>query len=889
MSLTKRIALIITFFLAIIFSHAQKVKMHPRLFTDQEDRVQLLNKIEREAWAKDSWNKLLEEIDVHVNRHITDPEWIVSRLAMYWKKGEHYTQCYIKNQNWDYGEGNAPLPSVRLPGMRIWNDYVNVPLEDRIPYNESGDMLGISRSSGDKTPVLIPYKKSGHMVRQNNMEILKLAEKAAFAYYVTQDEKYAKYSSDILYTWLLGVYYMHPPLDPEKSTNGPGGYEPGGIMGYYDYEVIHDDRQITASMTYGFLYDYLNAHPHEHLKTINKKPVDVAGVVFKRFIEIGLMRGDKNGNWNVNRYKNILNSMLVLESNDFYEDGKGREYYIPFYTDYKPSEFFAGLPVIMDFYNKETGLWPESPGYASGMISLVLDMGLKLYKAGVNTLAGNPIITKAAMSNLGWLDARGNLVVFGDMRGGPADISSFESLLTYATWEGDMDTAEAMATVIRKSIASGQYDRHTSDWQGIIFNQPLPESGSDLPFHRSAYSEFHRHLIMKNGNDENNGLMFTLFGGKNKSHLTKNGLAMQFYGKGWALAPDASAYESYWSNDAGYHRGIMGSNTIVPGYKDGEITINAMDPKTDLGAFYNSVETSKYCSFADVSADEKRRVVAMIRTSETTGYYVDIFRSDQEDNDYIHHNLGSLVSLKNVSNAPLSLKETNDLGTKYDKFYTFFKNQRKVNYSNDFNATWDIFTLSPALHINMWMMGQDNRQLYVVDAPPTTIRDDVTPGQVNKSPETTPTLIVRQNGINGREHPFVSVFQSYETGKKAIQNISKLKTSENFISISVASKNSKQYICNAIDNRVYKPMKGLKFQGVFGIASEENNSFQYLYLGKGKLLEYGNLKIEALNEDVSAELKIENGNYYYSADKPVLIQLKKGKVKEYPAGYNIKI
>ncbi|CAH8281503.1 hypothetical protein EV196_104228 [Mariniflexile fucanivorans] len=889
MSLTKKISLIITLLLVAIFSHAQKAGNHPRLFVEQEDRAELLQKIEKEDWAKASWNKLLEDIDVHVNRHVTDPEWMVSRLAMYWKKGEHYTQCYIKNQNWDYGEGNAPVPTVRLPGMRTWNDYLNVPLEDRIPYNESGDMLGISRSSVDKTPVLIPYKKSGHMIRQNNMEILKLAEEAAFAYYVTKDEKYAKFSADILNTWLLGTYYMQPPLDPEKSTNGPGGYEPGGIMGYYDYEVIHDDRQIPMSIAYDFLYDYLNAHPHEHLKTIHKKPVDVAGTVFKRFIEIGLIRGGKVGNWNVNRYKNIMNSILVLESNDFYEDGKGRDYYIPFYTEDKPSKNFAGLPVIMDFYDKETGLWPESPGYASGMISLVLDMGLKLYKVGVNTLAGNPIIKKAALANLGWLDARGNLVVFGDMRGGPADISSFESLLTYATWEGDTETAKAMATVIGKNIASGQYDRHKSDWQGIVLNQPLPESGSDLPFHRTAYSEFHRHLIMKNGNDENNGLMFTLYGGKSKSHLTENGLAMQFYGKGWALAPDASAYESYWSDDAGYHRGILGSNTIVPGYKEGEITINAMDPKTDEGAFYNSVETSNYVSFADVSADEKRRLVAMVRTSETTGYYVDIFRSDQTDNDYIHHNLGNSVTLKNASNAPLSLKEINDLGVKYDKFYAFFKNQRKVNHSNDFNATWDISAVSPALHVNMWMMGQNNRELYVVDAPPTTLRDDVTPEQVNKSPETTPTLIVRQNGINGKSHPFVSVFESYETGKKAIQNISKLETSENFTSISVTSKNSKQYICNAIDNKVYEPINDLKFQGVFGIASEENNSFQYLYLGKGKLLQHGNYKIEAVNEDVSAELKIKNGTYYYSADKPVKIQLSKGKSKEYPAGYNIEI
>lgn len=40
-------------------------------------------------------------------------------------------------------------------------------------------------------------------------------------------------------------------------------------------------------------------------------------------------------------------------------------------------------------------------------------------------------------------------------------------------------------------------------------------------------------------------MMFTLYGGKKGYHLTPNGLALQFYAYGYALAPDAAAYESY--------------------------------------------------------------------------------------------------------------------------------------------------------------------------------------------------------------------------------------------------------------------------------------------------------------------------------------------------------
>ncbi|WP_430931291.1 hypothetical protein [Saccharicrinis sp. 156] len=872
----------------LLHGHFIKAQDHPSLFVKNQDRETVLAKIENEEWAKMSWQNLKKSIDGYVDRHQTDPEWIVSRLAMYWKDGERYTQCYIKKQNWDYGEGNAPVPTMRLPGMRTWNNYVNVPLEDRIPYNESGDMLGIDRSSDDKTPVKVPYKKSGHMITKNNREILQLAEKSAFAYWLTQDEKYAKFSADIFNAWLLGTYYMQPPLDPEESTGGQGGYKPGGIMGYYDYEQIHDFLQIHAAITYDFIFDYLKTNQAEHLSVTDKDVTEVAGVVFKRFIELGLVRGGKRGNWNVNGFKNIVPSMLVLESDEYYQDGKGKEHYVPYYTRIT-TDYHEALPDFLKNFSEVTGLWPESPGYASGMISAVLDIGMPLYNAGINTIGDNPILQKAAMANLSWLDARGNLVVFGDMRGGPTEFSVFDRMLTYYTWENDPENARKMATVIRKGLKSGQYNRSNTDWKGLCLYQPLPESGSELPFHRAAYSRFHRHLIMKNGNSEENGMMFTLYGGKKGGHLTDNGLAMQFYGNGWALAPDASAYESYWSSDAKYHRSITGSNTILPGYTMGDITINAMDPYVDGSKELNSrTATSPYCSFADVSAEEKRRLVAMVRTSETTGYYVDVFRSDQEDNDYLHHNLGDKMWLKSTNGEAVKTDRVDSISNHYQQGYQFFKNVRKTSYGQDFNITWTVDKVSPALIVDMWMMGQDNREIYLMDAPPTTLRMDVTPGMVNRSPQLTPATIIRQTGNNAKLQPFVAVFESYNKGEKSVNQIYKVAESDGFIALSVTSnKNTQQLIVNSIDNQVYEPEKKTSFQGVFGIVSEKNGVFDYLYLGKGKMIKKGKYSIQSLEGEVSAELRLVDGKLFYTADKQVKIGFPKGKTKVYPAGYNM--
>lgn len=184
----KEIILIVGLLFSLRVGYAQDVNpsfTHPRIYVSDSDKVSVKEKIACQPWAKSVYLQLKNKIDPYVKRHETEPEWIVSRLAMYWKEGERYTQCYLKKQNWDRGEGNAPVPTVRMPGMRTWNKYVNVPLEGRTPYNETGDMWGIDRTDPGAPKTLVPYKESGHMIRSNNAEILTLAEEAAFLYWLT--------------------------------------------------------------------------------------------------------------------------------------------------------------------------------------------------------------------------------------------------------------------------------------------------------------------------------------------------------------------------------------------------------------------------------------------------------------------------------------------------------------------------------------------------------------------------------------------------------------------------------------------------------------------------------------------------------------------------------
>ena len=56
---------------------------------------------------------------------------------------------------------------------------------------------GINKLNPSEPPVKVPYKESGHMIRGNNVEILTLAENAAFVYWVTGEEKFARFATDI--------------------------------------------------------------------------------------------------------------------------------------------------------------------------------------------------------------------------------------------------------------------------------------------------------------------------------------------------------------------------------------------------------------------------------------------------------------------------------------------------------------------------------------------------------------------------------------------------------------------------------------------------------------------------------------------------------------------
>ena len=839
--------------------------VHPWICVSDSELEIVRNKIANEPWAEKSFSNIKGKVDKYVDRHQTDSQWMVSRLAMYWKDGERYTQCYLKKQNWDRGEGNAPVPTVRMPGMRTWNKYINVPLEERIPYNETGDMWGISRLNPEGPKVLVPYKESGHMIRSNNSEILTLAEEAAFIYWITEDEKYGRFASDIFYTWLLGTYYMNPVLDPERSTGGNGGYEPGGICGYYDYEQIHDELAMHAAIIYDFAFDYLKENPHTHLKSIGKNLEEVVGIVFKRFIDIGFVRGGKNGNWNVNGWNMILKPILALEDNDFYSDGKGRSYYLHYLTN-ESTAYHDAIPDILNGYDSVTGLWPESPGYAFGVTSILLDFATLLRRQGIDIIAENPVLQKCAMAVFPWMDYNCNMVVFGDTRGGNANFKTFENLLAYYIETGDSVKAKQVASAINKGLENGKYSRDNLNFSEICsFVSYVPDS-KNIMKERTSYSPFHRFITMRN-ELKGNELMALLYGGRKGSHLSPNGLALQLYGFGYALSPDASGYESYWSKDYTYHQSVTGSNTILPGYTEGDIVVNVLEPNVDSLCFINKTALNPNINVADVSAGDKRRVIVIMNIDKYNGYYVDIFRSDTDNSDYLFHNIGKSVSIYGTDDKELNLVKVGDFTDFWHEGYGWFKNPYMIELDGGFKVVWNVTSGENRITMNMWMPYEKGRCVYKVDAPYTTLGKGITPENVSSSPDITPTIIVRQSENNAWKNPYIAVFEPTNKNNFFIRKVDKLNIKSGKADGACIKLKSERmdYVVSCVDNKLDCIVdKNFAIKGLCSVVSEERGRITQVLLLNGTSFVKNEIKIKS--DDLnSISIYLKDGEWYYSS------------------------
>lgn len=845
--------ILVVFLLCTFIVNQIIAQSHPRIYVNNKQKAEVLKRMETSAKTAAFISELQSHLVPFVNRHQTDPEWIVSRLQMYWN--EKYSKVWVKGMDFSHGEGKAPVPTVRFSGSRDWaTDYLRPALKDIKPNmdDERGLYLQNGKKEGQPWEWVQP-SETGHIIERINEEIMELAAESAFLYWLTEDEKYAIFSKDIFLKYIEGMYFREAP-------NTTDGHHNQHLMGLQTFEVIHERIVEHLTVCYDFLYSYLKKENADF---------EMIHTVFQRWADQEIKNGVPDNNWNLMQALYITYLALALESDDYYKNGKGQEYYIDQVINQNSTKQKALKDVMLN-YDQKTGIWPEVAGYNMLVGNDMLEIFCLMDKTLNNNLLGQfPIVEKANLAIFQYLFPNGFTVSYGDAKHSRIRFNALEMLIQQFRKYGQTEKEKLITGQLKRFINEGAYKRDEikSMFQLFFYVEELmdvtaAESFSDLVT-PTFYAPNVSWVVQRNKNSENNGMMIS----KNASlgnHSHTNGVSIELFAKGMVFAPDCAAGVSYWTKDhRDYYSRFAAHNTVVvDGISDYRnmrgsqaFEVNSIYPTPNVSTELFGDYTVSDVTFVEPSTDAiQQRVTGTIRTSKTSGYFIDIFRSARKDgmdkkHEYLFHGQGEM-GVYDVSEEALLLAETDELSSaKGDlKGYDYFSEKYSTKHNKDFIAQFEMPSNSgEKINVNLWMKGFEDRKIFTVEAPYSrAIREGTGPEELYKKP--IPTLVVRQNG-EAKTKPFVAVIDAFNNSEgKSVERVAYFQPeNENpgFVGLKVKSKNGRyDLIFNNENPTSESRFKHGFFKGGYGVISKTGKEFHAMLLQNGTIFEHGNIKIE---------------------------------------------
>lgn len=859
------------------FYNAAVAQDHPRIYITNDAKSEFLKRIETQENVSEYIADIHSNVDEYVDRHLTDPEWIVSRLQMYWKT--KYQRVYVKGMDFSHGEGSAPVPTVRFSGSRDWDtDYVVPDIEDIMPYmdDERGLYLQNSEKPGKPWEWTHP-SETGHVVENINKKILELAEEAAFLYWLEGEKKYAVFAMDIFMKYIEGMYHRDPPLTVDGHRNKD-------LMGLQTFEVIHEKVIEPLTICYDFIYDFLGD---------KGKDFTMIQQVFRKWADQEIKYGVPGNNWNLMQARYITYLALALENDNNYADGKGQQYYIDQVLN-QNSRKQKALKDVIKIFDPETGIWPEVASYSI----MVSDDILEIYCLMDKTLNNNlleqyPMLEKAILANFNYLFPNGYTTAYGDAKHSHLRFSALELLISNYRKYNKLEKEKLITGQLKRFMEDGAYDREKikSIFQLFYYVEelkdvPIANSFSEM-VNPTFYSPNVSWTVQRNGNSEDNGMMIS----KNASlgnHSHANGINIELFAKGMVVATDCARGDSYWStNHKEYYSRFPAHNTVVV---DGISDYRTMSTKHayELESIYPSTDNSLLLgdyTYADVSFTEpasdalQRRLTGTIRTSESSGYFVDIFRSARNDkqdkkHEYLFHGQGNGILLSDFMGNSLTTKSTNELSSdKGDlKGYDYFTNKKEVSFSDNFIAQFSMPSMQKKnLKVNLHMKGFEGRKIFTVDGPYSRAdSEEGTPASLYHKP--IPTLVVRQTG-EAQTKPFVSIIDVFNEGdSEKVSNVEYFipqNDDTDFVGVKVSSTNGRiDYIYNDQNtDKAYKFESGA-FSGSYAITSYTRDKLSSLFLGFGKLIKSDSWSISSSEAKGGVLVMVNENELTIDAEKP---------------------
>ena len=839
---------------------------HPRLLVDAaRGRADLQALLARDADAARRYAALVARVRPYVDRHRTDPAWIVSRLQMYWQS--HSTKVFVKNGVYDHAEGSAPVPTVRFTGTRDANSgYFTPKLEDVKPYMGERDLLWLQNRDAPGQPwEWVSQAKSGRIVEAINLRIANLARDAAFLYWATGDDAYARFAYDIFSTYMTGIAYREEPVDLNHGHDQT-------LVGLQSFETIHEDIVVPLTEAYDFMHGWVPA---------DRRPLfDRA---FRQWADLIVKNGVPWNNWNLIEARFILHIAAVLppEEGDAYvrkvlADGATRQWPLRRLHDHG--------------YDPATGIWNESPGYSMNVANDFMECVELLDEVfGIDVLPDLPALPRAARALPQYLLPNGRTVGFGDTRYETPRTGMIARLLAHARRHGRTEDALAYATLL--ATLRGTNEGGSEDPVHALLEAskaPAAPPASVAVYQTPTfYAPNASWLVQRNGYAGPDALAISI-AGSSGNHAHANGIAMELYAKDLSLAPESGRGSGYLQNDhLEYYSQFPAHNTVVVDGVSAYPSMKSNHPLTLLGAYPAPGSpadkafpwaTFGAVAFREPETDaEQQRVLGIVRVDATHGYFVDVFRSRRRDgkdryHDYLYHNLGQSLRFLDTAGQPLATRPSERLSFADGDLigYDYWRDRASLASTAPLRARFELDLAGRRRTMTAWLQGGAGREFFSLLAPPSTAWSaGMLPRDVERAP--LPTLVIRQAG-EAWLRPFTAVFEPGDGGPAQVLGVEQVGDGHALALRVRTADGGRQTILSGDAADAEFRRDGQRLRGRYGIAAERDGQLLYLFLGQGREIAASGYALAAAG-DAAAALWRQDGRWLFSADRPVRLRV----------------
>ena len=701
--------------------------------------------------------KLKAKIENVMSQVDKQPDWLYSRLQMFWKT--QASDVFVNGETFSHpGGAKAAGPTVKYNGSRSTASQYNRPkLEDIIPYDddEQGSVTYISRATG-KMEKTSPAK-TGCNLAGVNRQIITIARDAARIYAATGELRYGQMAAKVFEVYMKGIAYRNVPIDLNHGHQQT-------LVGMTTFEVIHEDVINELTQMYPLI------------KNLVKEDQAIIESGFKKWAENIIANGVPHNNWDLFQADFIMKIALVLQDNQAYADGKGKQYYLDYIVNQNSIRQWS-MNKLIDFgFDAKSKTWYEAPGYSTTVLGSICDFANMLdEKAGIDLFKQRPILKEAVKTSAEYLFPNRMIAGFGDTHPGYLNTGGIDHILKYATRHKDKNLISEM-NLLKSAVAPKAPISEIEKYTSTLFYAPNVSW-----------------IAMRSGMDKQHDLMASINASLG-NHQHANGISLELYGKGYVLGPDAGIGRSLYSglDYLEYYSQMPAHNTIVV---DGVSSYPVMmsqhafkvvaaypEVSKEQPASKKLSEQKEKVSYATVSFIEpetqaqQQRTTAIVKTSAKGGFYIDVFRSKKIEggdkmHDYFYHNLGQEMKVMDAASGnPLDMKPTEELAFAgghlyaysyiYDKKCAEMQNSIKTQFVTKIQDDKVVEAMDGQREITMtmWMKKDENRTIFQALSP-VNLEYERMPNQPYKVDEQPVlTFVARQKG-EAWNHPFVCVYE----------------------------------------------------------------------------------------------------------------------------------